>query len=382
MAQAHLTANALDGLFYILRRQTGENLNTFVTRFRNTRARVRAYGVDLPESVEGYLFLRKLNLSSDQRQTVLSLAAGRYELEPLIRSAQTLLGENQSTMGRETSRQSDSYRKGGSSRFTSRRGSYGRSRRTYLVEDEAQDEDIEEANSVESESASEASGSDSHTSGSGESEMSEFRAFVAFREARQMQRDNRKGRGFSKGRDVSRSRRHDRGAPSSSRSSHRHDHAPSKRRDARASASASAGPGASKEKVQALKAKTSCRDCGGVGHWSGDVQCPLRKDKRSYVMFGAPPSAFALSQTGATLLIDSGCNNTVFPVQWLDIHVVGWREHLDTRILNTYRFGPGIPVRSLGYLALQLGFPQSLLLGALVQVLDVRNTLCRFTPLR
>ena len=32
-------------------------------------------------------------------------------------------------------------------------------------------------------------------------------------------------------------------------------------------------------KLQQLKARTTCRQCGAVGHWSGDAQCPLSKGK-------------------------------------------------------------------------------------------------------
>ena len=32
-------------------------------------------------------------------------------------------------------------------------------------------------------------------------------------------------------------------------------------------------------KLQALKARTTCRRCGAIGHWSGDANCPLQKRK-------------------------------------------------------------------------------------------------------
>ncbi|CAE7219311.1 TY4B-J [Symbiodinium sp. KB8] len=34
-----------------------------------------------------------------------------------------------------------------------------------------------------------------------------------------------------------------------------------------------------KAKLQALKARTTCKRCGAVGHWSGDAICPLQKGK-------------------------------------------------------------------------------------------------------
>ena len=34
-----------------------------------------------------------------------------------------------------------------------------------------------------------------------------------------------------------------------------------------------------KAKLQALKARTTCKRCGAIGHWSGDAICPLQKGK-------------------------------------------------------------------------------------------------------
>ena len=47
-----------------------------------------------------------------------------------------------------------------------------------------------------------------------------------------------------------------------------------------------------KAKLQQLKARTTCRKCGAVGHWSGDAQCPLSKGKGKthLARAGAPPS--------------------------------------------------------------------------------------------
>eukprot|EP00439_Symbiodinium_sp_Y106_P072384 s1237_g13.t1 len=34
-----------------------------------------------------------------------------------------------------------------------------------------------------------------------------------------------------------------------------------------------------RERLRALKARTTCKKCGAVGHWSGDFECPLSKGK-------------------------------------------------------------------------------------------------------
>ena len=72
----HLAANALDEHLYQLKRGSSEPVQTFVTRFRNLRTRLRGYDVIMPDTVDGFLFLRKLGISADQRQAVLSLAGG------------------------------------------------------------------------------------------------------------------------------------------------------------------------------------------------------------------------------------------------------------------------------------------------------------------
>ncbi|CAE7746374.1 unnamed protein product, partial [Symbiodinium necroappetens] len=53
-----------------------------------------------------------------------------------------------------------------------------------------------------------------------------------------------------------------------------------------------------KAKLLQLKARTTCRKCGNVGHWSGDAQCPLNKGKgkTKNPRAGAPSSS--LSSTG------------------------------------------------------------------------------------
>ena len=52
-----------------------------------------------------------------------------------------------------------------------------------------------------------------------------------------------------------------------------------------------------KAKLQQLKARTTCRKCGAVGHWSGDAQCPLSKGKgKSHLSRAGAPS----SSTSAT----------------------------------------------------------------------------------
>ena len=56
-----------------------------------------------------------------------------------------------------------------------------------------------------------------------------------------------------------------------------------------------------KAKLQQLKARTTCRKCGAVGHWSGDAQCPLLKGKgKSHLSrAGAPPSSTSATSSKA-----------------------------------------------------------------------------------
>ena len=48
-----------------------------------------------------------------------------------------------------------------------------------------------------------------------------------------------------------------------------------------------------KARLLSLKARTSCRKCGAVGHWSGDAQCPLNRGKGKFGKSGggAPSSS-------------------------------------------------------------------------------------------
>ena len=54
-------------------------------------------------------------------------------------------------------------------------------------------------------------------------------------------------------------------------------------------------------RLQQLKAKTTCRKCGAVGHWSGDAQCPLAKGKGKAHLprAGAPPSTSSSTSSKA-----------------------------------------------------------------------------------
>ena len=56
-----------------------------------------------------------------------------------------------------------------------------------------------------------------------------------------------------------------------------------------------------KAKLQQLKARTTCRKCGAVGHWSGDAQCPLSKGKgKSHLSrAGAPTSTSSATSSKA-----------------------------------------------------------------------------------
>ena len=88
---------------------------------------------------------------------------------------------------------------------------------------------------------------------SDEGEEAEWWAWLAFKDARKGVQDERNRRGFSTGKGGKNRppRPEGKGGPSSG-----------PRDDQR------------RAQVDELKRHTSCRDCGRVGHWSGDKQCP------------------------------------------------------------------------------------------------------------
>ena len=224
VGQVHQMASSLEDFMFSLRKERAEGLNSFVTRYRNSRSRLRGLGIELPGLVEGFLYLRKLNLGADQRQTILSLAGGSYKLEDLIRASQTLLQDVASQHGPSSSQgaassatmrprdrhQGNQRRSGYSHRFRKRqfvtdaedRGSDQDSSSEELVSDESPEDDSQE------------------TSPTDEDVEGEFQAFLAFKQARALQKDVRKNRGFrpsSRGQSVhrrsERSDRETRGEP-------------------------------------------------------------------------------------------------------------------------------------------------------------------------
>ena len=52
-------------------------------------------------------------------------------------------------------------------------------------------------------------------------------------------------------------------------------------------------------KLQNLKARTACRKCGAIGHWSGDIACPLSKGKGKGTPRPGTSSTSATSTSGA-----------------------------------------------------------------------------------
>ena len=58
---------------------------------------------------------------------------------------------------------------------------------------------------------------------------------------------------------------------------------------------------AKRAKLQSLKARTTCRKCGAVGHWSGDAQCPLTRGKgKAHIPRAGADSTSSTTTTTAT----------------------------------------------------------------------------------
>ena len=351
----HQLANALDGFFYAQKKAQGESLNSFITRFRNGRTRLRGLGVELPPCVDGYMFMRQLGISPEQRQSILSLAAGSYDLDPLVRASQTLLQEVSSSAAAPPPRRfptSSSHRD--RDRRPEKRAPYyrpnSRFRRQYPAEvdlDSYQEvdeqnypyEDYEEAESDEL-------APDESPSGTESSEASEIQAFLAFRAAKKFQRDQKVRRGFSKTPHP--------GASSGSRDRPRP--APSPQRLA---------------EIQALKKTTRCKSCGQIGHWQ--KECPKQGNSNSHhdstptrrqYMVEAYPSAFVLTapqdESVATCLVDTGCNQTVIALEWFRRHqsYLGLVQKASTH-KTVFRFGPGPPLETCGVCVMQVSVGDS-----------------------
>ena len=112
-------------------------------------------------------------------------------------------------------------------------------------------------------------------------------------------------------------------------------------------------------RLSQLKAKTSCKDCGQRGHWSGDRERQFSRGRdakktsfrgAAHVVFTALPRAFVTD--GPTMLIDSGCNQSVASCNFLDHFAPNWRGGLNPSIRGSYRFGPGGPHMTLGVIDL------------------------------
>ena len=75
----------LDEFFEKTRRQNGEEFRPFTNRFRATLSRMRKIGVELPDCVVAYFFLRRsARLTLAQRQHVLTTCLNKYEGEAVM----------------------------------------------------------------------------------------------------------------------------------------------------------------------------------------------------------------------------------------------------------------------------------------------------------
>jgi hypothetical protein len=88
--EVHLVGRAVEEFFFATRRHPGEHVNKWVVRFKTSYHRLKQLKVELPEPVQAFFLLKRSNLFASERNAVLTLAGGRYEVEPLVRALQTL----------------------------------------------------------------------------------------------------------------------------------------------------------------------------------------------------------------------------------------------------------------------------------------------------
>ena len=91
VSELHLQGAVLEEFFMTLQRAPGEQVLPWVSRFRGTLSRLKALAIDLPDPVLAWLLIRKSNLSSDQRHSVLSVGGGKWEMEATSKALITVL---------------------------------------------------------------------------------------------------------------------------------------------------------------------------------------------------------------------------------------------------------------------------------------------------
>ena len=90
-----------------------------------------------------------------------------------------------------------------------------------------------------------------------------------------------------------------------------------------------------RKRLQEFKAKTKCQDCGKIGHWAGDAECPKKKGVgHSHIAFARERSASAASEDGMEVAAGTGKTPTAMMAfnldkdgdDWLGALNVGWPD--------------------------------------------------------
>jgi hypothetical protein len=200
----HQQGRSLDEFLYSLRREAKEDLNVFTQRFRISLNRLRSFGIVLPEELVAFVYLKRLNLSSELRANVLTLSGGNYRLETLVKSAQTLMQHERAAAQSTNPRTRDTHhRQQVKQTQHKRRGWKPRAfKKTYHAQEDANPEDDQEDYDDQSQDHDQ-DGSEEYQyqeedyeDEEEEDEEEEFQAFLAFKEARRGVQQARKGRGF------------------------------------------------------------------------------------------------------------------------------------------------------------------------------------------
>ena len=275
--EVHLLGRALEDYFFSTRRAPQEHVNKWILRFKASYHRLLELKVELPQQAQAFFLLKRSNLSPSERQSILTLCGGKYEVEAICRAMQTLLVVGTRNDGQtpavprsssHTSRtwQPSSHRSSGASSWGSSRSFKPKRSTTYYTdnlipevtwEDEPWDDEPEQqgAEELPPDGDYEVEGEEEF-SGEDDDQVEEVEAYLTYLKAKAQQRTTKTSRGFFPGKGNSKGAT--KGKPSSSSST-------------QGVSPGGKGPG---RDLSALKNTAFCRACGQQGHWANDPACP------------------------------------------------------------------------------------------------------------
>ena len=87
----HLCGRAMEEYFFGVRRENKEHINKYCTRQKAAYNRMKELGVTLDEKAQAYWLLKRANLSTTERQSILTQTGGKYKMESIIKAMQVTL---------------------------------------------------------------------------------------------------------------------------------------------------------------------------------------------------------------------------------------------------------------------------------------------------